>query len=498
MNYYLYNGVKLPDINTVWTDKEKYPYAVIYTKPNEYSLRLTQYPIQCQIKNVSSITLYDRYGAMACSYKLNVESGMWELSWSGVTEGESGFFFSYNGTDGIRPDVIWANHDVYHYGSEDVYLFASDSANVLNPTAILMGFLTGMEIKRSGEPKTPVAYLTFASAEPFTIGVKNETKNWDGTLYYSADTETWNEWDGMTAIESAKHDGENKIYMRGSGNSVITGYNANATWVLTGTDIRCNGNIENLLDYDTVAHSGHPAMADRCYCAMFSGCTSLTQAPELPATTLTEWCYGAMFDGCTSLTQAPVLPATTLAGYCYKSMFSGCTSLTQAPVLPATTLAEYCYGTMFYRCKSLTQAPELPATTLAEGCYRAIFESCTSLTQAPVLPATTLAGYCYYYMFLNCPNLIQVPALPATTLARACYAYMFDGCDNIKLSKTQTEEYPTEYRIPTIGTGDDADSSCYRMFFRTGGTFRDTVEINTTYYLHKDNVIACCDSVANL
>ena len=34
-----------------------------------------------------------------------------------------------------------------------------------------------------------------------------------------------------------------------------------------------------------------------------------------------------MFQGCTSLTQAPELPATTLASYCYYSMFSGCTSL---------------------------------------------------------------------------------------------------------------------------------------------------------------------------
>ena len=34
-----------------------------------------------------------------------------------------------------------------------------------------------------------------------------------------------------------------------------------------------------------------------------------------------------MFQGCTSLTQAPALPATTLADYCYFSMFQGCTSL---------------------------------------------------------------------------------------------------------------------------------------------------------------------------
>jgi hypothetical protein len=34
---------------------------------------------------------------------------------------------------------------------------------------------------------------------------------------------------------------------------------------------------------------------------MFRGCTSLTVAPELPATTLVNYCYGYMFYGCTSL-----------------------------------------------------------------------------------------------------------------------------------------------------------------------------------------------------
>jgi hypothetical protein len=45
---------------------------------------------------------------------------------------------------------------------------------------------------------------------------------------------------------------------------------------------------------------------------MFSGCTSLKEAPELPATTLTVGCYEGMFNGCTSLIKAPELPATNI------------------------------------------------------------------------------------------------------------------------------------------------------------------------------------------
>jgi hypothetical protein len=88
---------------------------------------------------------------------------------------------------------------------------------------------------------------------------------------------------------------------------------------------------------------------------MFYGCTSLTQAPTLPATTTENACYQAMFDGCISLTQAPALPATTLAASCYNLMFYGCTSLTQAPELPATTLANTCYMNMFSGCSNLSE-----------------------------------------------------------------------------------------------------------------------------------------------
>ena len=96
-----------------------------------------------------------------------------------------------------------------------------------------------------------------------------------------------------------------------------------------------------------------------------------------------------------------LLPATALTDYCYNSMFSGCTSLTTAPELPATTLADACYLTMFEGCTSLTTAPALPATTLASSCYNCMFIGCTSLTTAPALSATTLANNCYNYMFSN-------------------------------------------------------------------------------------------------
>lgn len=182
--------------------------------------------------------------------------------------------------------------------------------------------------------------------------------------------------------------------------------------------------------------------SENCYTGMFYGCTSLTNAPELPATELSYGCYTYMFYGCTSLANAPELSATSLAVLCYAGMFYGCTNLDAAPALPATTLANNCYTQMFYRCTSLTIAPGLPATTLANNCYDSMFNRCTSLIQPPALPATTLASNCYLSMFQGCTSITYAPHLPADTIPSGAYANMFKDCTSlnyINISATQRE-----------------------------------------------------------
>ena len=319
-------------------------------------------------------------------------------------------------------------------------------------------------------------YLSFIGNEDFTLKTYKTTKNWDGTLQYSTNGSTWNTWNG-TEISSA----DSKLYLRGTGNTKITGSSYNYKFVFTGTDalkIVCKGNIENLLDYETVSAGGHPIMSNYCYYYMFNDCTSLTKAPALPATTLAVGCYGYMFSGCTSLTTAPSLPATTLAVNCYMFMFNGCTSLTTAPALPATTMAENCYQDMFVNCTALITAPALPATTLADYCYFEMFSSCTSLTTPPsVLPATTLAVNCYYYMFNGCTSLTTAPELPATTLAESCYEYMFYGCTSLttapELPATTLANYCYSYMFygcTSLTTAPELPATtlaryCYRSMF---------------------------------
>lgn len=138
------------------------------------------------------------------------------------------------------------------------------------------------KIPISSPPISFSSYLTFSSPEIFSISVASP--GWDGIMYYSSDTVTWNEWDG-SEISGAT------LYLRGMGNTKVTGLSDSYIWNLSGSDIDCEGNIETLLDYIIVEAGEHPTMIDYCYANMFYNCTSLTTAPELPATTLADYCY---------------------------------------------------------------------------------------------------------------------------------------------------------------------------------------------------------------
>lgn len=192
--------------------------------------------------------------------------------------------------------------------------------------------------------------------------------------------------------------------------------------------IAASDNVMSMLNYSDTCISA-------CFYGLFKDCTSLTVAPELPATILADYCYDSMFNGCKNLVNAPELPATTLCNYCYSYMFAGCTNLTEAPKLPATTLGNRCYYGLFENNTKLTIAPELPATKLADSCYENMFKNCTNLTSAPKLPATTLASKCYYCMFYGCTSLVNAPELPATYLVNSCYSWMFYNCKKLNYIK---------------------------------------------------------------
>ena len=327
-------------------------------------------------------------------------------------------------------------------------------------------------------PKPDKDYLCFTSTGDSTISMTQEgTPNTSANkvIQYKLNNGEWQTWD-LSAVSLVDGD---KMYLKSDDTIPINESPIiYKQFEIMGT-IAASGNIMSLLNFSDTLQSyafyylfyncttltqspelHATTLGESCYESMFADCMSLTKAPELPATTLAKSCYYAMFLGCTSLTTAPALPATTLEENCYYNMFTGCTSLTTSTALPATTLAKSCYAFMFNGCKALTKAPELPATTLAKNCYQAMFLGCTSLTTAPALPATTLATYCYATMFSGCTSLLQAPVLPATTLADHCYHHMFRQCSKLNYVKALFTTDPSTgsylanwlYKVSTTGT----------------------------------------------
>jgi len=143
---------------------------------------------------------------------------------------------------------------------------------------------------------------------------------------------------------------------------------------------------------------------------------------------------------------------------------------------------DFCFYRLFQDNAALKTTPELLATTLTPYCYNMMFYGCTWLTTPPELPATTLTNYCYQNMFCGCSNLEKLPRLRSTAVKQSSYSLMFKSCSKIKMSRSQTWEYQTPYRLPTEWTGTAWSGALINMFQYTWWTFTWTPSINTTYY----------------
>ena len=288
-------------------------------------------------------------------------------------------------------------------------------------------------------------YLTFTAEEErssFGIAVNSNNAN----AQYSLDEgQTWHALVvGDTVILENVGD---KAFLKGENPYGFSDYYRPTRFFMTGS-IAASGNISSLVDgTGELDHSGP-------FAELFAGCSSLTQAPELPAEELKSRCYFGMFRSCTRLTKAPKLPATDLNYDCYAEMFYGCTSLTQAPELSATSLNTECYKGMFSKCTSLTKAPDLPALKLADNCYNGMFSGCTSLAQVPDLPALNLANNCYSDMFSGCTSLTQAPEIWATDV-RSSFHGMFNDCVNLSSIKVHFTEWwwPDNWMVNVAPTG---------------------------------------------
>ena len=155
MANYLYNGVELPNINTVWTDRKTYPFAYINYSFGNYYLVLTTVLFYVYFSNDKRYGVYSPTGTRL-EHPLSKTTGEWRTD-----------YMPPQPTSGaLTSNPIWASHDMFRvnkketdsgtfYETTDIIALAASEpvpvnpAPTLDPTALLMGWQVGNRIRQS-------------------------------------------------------------------------------------------------------------------------------------------------------------------------------------------------------------------------------------------------------------------------------------------------------------------------------------------------------------
>lgn len=232
--------------------------------------------------------------------------------------------------------------------------------------------------------------------------------------------------------------------------------------------------------YDTMGDTSYYSGGPREERGLFSGCTKLVKAPQLPVNNTTalnkERSLDYAFRGCTNLTEIPEIPAwvndlvgtfencTSLEDLSsvtiprpnlpdgswkdLKDLFEGCTGLKYPPAIgDGVTKMD---GT-FRNCTSLLTVPAIPSSV---SVMSYTFESCTSLTDlsSMVIPSGP-AGIDLTSTFKGCTSLTAAPAIPDGAMR---LDNCFDGCKELT-------------RAPVIPTTVTDLSGCFASCTNLGG-----------------------------
>ena len=172
--------------------------------------------------------------------------------------------------------------------------------NKISVSGIYVADWTGGTISGGKTEECPTPYITFKAEEAQTFKMTTTGTYEINELEYSLNG---GEWQNVEKDKEVTFGGTNgDLRLRGiNPNGTATAWDACSTIKFTeaNVNVACTGKILTLLDwrnYNIVETN------NARFCKLFYGCSVLTSAPELPATTLANDCYYCMFEGCTSLT----------------------------------------------------------------------------------------------------------------------------------------------------------------------------------------------------
>lgn len=150
MSNFLYNGVELPDINTVWTDELKAQYSYAYVGTGAHVSTGEAEPRLIFSGEKKTANADGRGIFLSAASKWRLVNGEWVIN----QQSNASILL-----------ITWSNTDVY-YGADveevggTLYLAASTPVpvvtNTLDPTAMLMGWLVGKRVAGLRKTQTDV------------------------------------------------------------------------------------------------------------------------------------------------------------------------------------------------------------------------------------------------------------------------------------------------------------------------------------------------------
>jgi len=215
------------------------------------------------------------------------------------------------------------------------------------PTLIVDGTLLGTP--EDEEPPTPATkFVKFTYNQPFNVGlVSNKWLGVDnegnpGTIQYSTNKTTWNNWDGQPITAVLQDSGNFEVYLRGNNNYHTSTGNGDpgideTCFNVTDPDdpetkapFNVIGEINHLLDWENEVFE----------CGRLEGLFANTSIVDASGLILCEMMdleeednhgnFWGMFYKCESLKYIPSLPAKQIPKNCYQGMFKECTNITFA------------------------------------------------------------------------------------------------------------------------------------------------------------------------
>ena len=255
-------------------------------------------------------------------------------------------------SEAINPnDTFDLNASTTPTGITLTYSSSDTSVATVNSNGVITGVATGtttITITAQGfdDDVNKVHYNTTSKTVTVEVQEATPTPAWDDDFL------TIEALNAETTIQ-LKNPSNKNIWYRKDNQTEYTKIPTRDTSI---TIENANGYIKLYGDNEGVGTNSN-ATAFNIYCQMNCNCygkvTSLLSS-GCPETISSTYTFSRLFRQSLIVDASGLILPNNVTANCYYQMFYACTSLTQAPQLPATSLAEGCYYQMFYACSNLS------------------------------------------------------------------------------------------------------------------------------------------------